>query len=162
MTRFEDLLRALTLEGVEFVLAGGLAAAAHGSSRATQDIDIVYDRSRRNLERLVRALEPHRPYLRGAPPGLPFRLDVPTLTAGLNFTLTTELGWIDLLGEISGGGGYTALVPHSVEIDLHGVRCKVLDLEALIRSKRAAGRPKDFEAIAELEILRERRGKNCE
>jgi hypothetical protein len=34
--------------------------------------------------------------------------------------------------------------------------CRVLDIDTLIRTKRAAGRPKDFEAIAELEILRDR------
>jgi hypothetical protein len=75
----------------------------------------------------------------------------------LNFTLTTTLGWLDLLGEIPGGGGYEELVGHSIVVTVFGVDCKVLDLDALIRSKRAAGRPKDFEAIAELEILREHR-----
>ena len=49
---------------------------------------------------------PLKPYLRGAPPGLPFRFDADTLSRGLNFTLTTSLGWIDLLGEITGGGRF--------------------------------------------------------
>jgi hypothetical protein len=56
------------------------------------------------LGRLVDALAPHHPYLRGAPPGLPFQWDTATLARGLNFTLTTSLGDIDLLGEITGGG----------------------------------------------------------
>ena len=46
----------------------------------------------------------YQPYLRGAPPGLPFRWDDRTLKAGLNFTLTTTLGDLDLLGEVAGGG----------------------------------------------------------
>lgn len=104
MTRFADLLRALSKHGVEYVLMGGVAAAAHGSARATQELDIVYSRHDENLDGLVSALEPLHPYLRGAPPGLPFRLDKPTLKAGLNFTLTADLGWIDLLGEIAGAG----------------------------------------------------------
>jgi predicted nucleotidyltransferase len=156
VTRFADLLRALASADVEFILIGGVAAAAHGSARSTQDLDVVYARGNENLARLVEALRPHHPYLRGAPPGLPFRLDVETLEAGLNFTLTTDLGWIDLLGEITGGGGYQDLVSHSIAIEVFGLHCRVLDLDALIRAKRAAGRPKDFEVLAELEALRER------
>jgi hypothetical protein len=137
------------------VLVGGLAAAAHGSIRTTRDVDVVYDRSEENLVRLARALEPYAPYLRGAPPGLPFKLDVPTLRAGLNFTLTTNVGALDLLGEIAGAGRYSDVISHSRELTLHGVRCFCIDLPTLIATKRAAGRPKDLEAIAELEALRE-------
>ena len=155
MTRFGDLLGTLASAGVDFVLVGGVAAVAHGSARSTQDLDIVYRRDPDNLQRVVNALGPHHPYLRGAPPGLPFRLDVETLRAGLNFTLTTDLGWIDLLGEII-GGGYKELNSHSIEVEAFGTRCRVVDLETLIRTKKLAGRPKDLEAIAELELLRNR------
>ena len=154
MTRFGELLGVLERAKVEFILVGGVAAAAHGSPRTTQDIDIVYSRKPDNLERLAQALAPYDPYLRGSPIGLPFALDKATLKAGLNFTLTTSLGWIDLLGEITGGGGYDELLPHSLGIELFGQTCYVLDLETLIATKRAAGRPKDFEALAELELLR--------
>jgi predicted nucleotidyltransferase len=157
VTRFAELLRALSSASVEFVLVGGVAAAVHGSARATQDVDIVYSRSNTNLDKLVQALSPHRPYPRGAPAGLPFRFDAETLRAGLNFTLTTDLGWIDLLGEIAGGGRYEELCPHSITIEVFGLSCRVLDLETLISTKRAAGRPRDFETLSELEILRERK-----
>lgn len=92
-------------------------------------------------------------YLRDAPPGLPFRLDASTLRKGLNFTLTSDLGDLDLLGEIVGGGSYENLAGHTLWLDLFGIRCRCLDLETLIRTKRAAGRPKDFDAIAELEAI---------
>ena len=157
MTRFDELLGVLSRAKVDFILVGGVAATAHGSPRATQDIDVVYSRKPDNLERLVQALTQYNPYLRGAPPGLPFALDKPTLKAGLNFTLTTSLGWIDLLGEITAGGGYDDLLPHAVPIELFGQTCFVLDLETLIATKRAVGRPKDFEALAELELLRARK-----
>jgi hypothetical protein len=85
------------------------------------------------------------------------RLDAETLERGLNFRLTTELGDSDLLGEITGGGGYASLAPHALEIELFGFRWRV-DLAKLIEVKRAAGRPKDLEVIAELEALREERG----
>lgn len=110
MMRLDALLRNLTTSGVSYIVVGGVAATIHGSSRFTRDLDIVYARDATNLERLVAALAAHTPALRGAPPGLPFRFDVETLKAGLNFTLTTDLGEIDLLGEISGGGRYEQLL----------------------------------------------------
>lgn len=158
MTDVAALLRALSQGGVEFILVGGAAASAHGAARLTLDLDVVYRRSKDNVDRLVSVLGPHRPYLRGAPPGLPFRLDAPTVERGLNFTLTTALGDLDLLGEIIGGGGYDDLLPDCITITVFGVECRCLGLERLIHVKRAAGRPKDLEAIAELEaILEERR-----
>jgi predicted nucleotidyltransferase len=80
-----------------------------------------------------------------------------TLRAGLNFTLQTSLGPIDLLGEIAGGGDYADLLPHSLQGTVFGVPLRVLSLERLIAVKRAAGRPKDLEAIAELELIAEER-----
>jgi predicted nucleotidyltransferase len=157
VTQFAELVRTLSLSGIDFIIVGGVAAAAHGSPRATQDIDVVYSRAPDNLSRIAEALQRYDAYLRGAPRGLPFRLDAATLAAGLNFTLTTSLGLIDLLGEITGGGRYEDLFPHSIHITIFGVSCRVLDLDTLIDVKRAAGRPKDFEVIAELELLRDRR-----
>jgi len=149
------MLAALTGAGVDYILVGGAAAIAHGSARLTQDVDIVYARAAVNLSKLVKALGPHTPYLRGAPPGLPFQFDEQTLRRGLNFMLTTSLGDIDLLGEITGGGGYEDLLPDSVVLEVFGLHCRGLSLDRLIEVKRAAGRPKDLEAIAELEAIRE-------
>ena len=156
MTYLERQLRLLAHARVDFIVIGGMAAAAHGSARATLDLDVVYSRDVANVGRLVAALAPHRPYLRGAPPGLPFVLDEATVLHGLNFTLTTDIGDFDLLGEVVGGGGYRELLPETVGIDAFGVRCRYVTLDALLRLKRAAGRPKDLEAIAELELLRDR------
>jgi predicted nucleotidyltransferase len=157
VTDFKSLLRTLGEAEVDFILVGGLAATVHGSARLTRDVDVVYRRSRQNLERLALALAPYHPYLRGAPPGLPFRWDVATIERGLNFTLTTDLGQLDLLGEIVGGGNYEDLLRHTVATQIFGVNCRTLTLEQLIHVKRAAGRPKDLEAIAELEALLEER-----
>jgi hypothetical protein len=146
---------------VEFIVVGGLAGAAHGAARVTYDLDVVYSRSADNLARLAAALDGVHPYLRGAPPGLPFRWDAETLRHGLNFTLTTAVCDIHLLGEITGGGGFEELLPHSLRIQAFGIECWCLGLEKLIPVKRAAGRPKDLEAIAELEaLLDEQRGKS--
>lgn len=153
MTRFDQILGVLEEHDVDFILIGGVAATAHGAARLTQDIDVVYSREPGNLDRVVTALAPYDPYPRGAPPGLPFLWDAETLAHGLNFTLATKLGAIDLLGEITGGGSFEDLAPHTVMIEVFSVRCRVLNLPRLIAVKRAAGRPKDFEAIAELEAL---------
>lgn len=153
MTDFPALFQALTDGGVEFVLIGGVAAVAHGSSRFTADLDIVYRRAPENHERLARALSPLRPALRGAPPGLPFRFDAATIRSGLNFTLETTLGSLDLLGEAAGSGTYESLLPDSEAIEWFGVPVRVVSLQRLLALKRAAGRPKDLEAIAELEAI---------
>lgn len=157
MIDFDALIRALTESDVEFIIIGGLAASAHGSARSTSDLDVVYRRTTENIDRLVRALTPLTPYLRGAPAGLPFVWDARTIRNGLNFTLITSKGDIDLLGEVTGGGGYDQLLPDSIELELFGIRARCLGLERLIQVKRAAGRAKDFEAVAELEAILEER-----
>ena len=157
-TDFSKLLRVLLDGAVEFILVGGVAGSLHGAARATYDVDVVYRRSPENMSRLVAALAPYGPYLRGAPAGLPFSFEVQTLGQGLNFTLTTSVGDLDLLGEVTGGGRYEDLLAHSQSIPLLGTTCQCVTLDGLIRLKRAAGRPKDLEAIAELEALRAESG----
>lgn len=157
MIDLERALQELHRGGVEFIIVGGAAATIHGSARMTQDLDLVYARTPENIARLAAALAPHSPYLRGAPPGLPFRWDAETIRRGLNFTLTTTLGDLDLLGEIVGGGGYADLLSHSQVVKLSGSEYRCLGLARLIHVKRAAGRPKDLEAVAELEALQEER-----
>jgi hypothetical protein len=157
VTDFGRLLAALADGQVRYIIVGGFAATAHGSAFLTVDLDIVYDRAPDNIDRLVGALAPLAPYLRGAPPGLPFRLDADTMAKGLNFTLRTSAGDLDLLGEATGGGTYEALLPHTELRDVLGQSCRFVNLETLIRLKRAAGRPKDLERVAELEALRAER-----
>jgi hypothetical protein len=146
--QFKTLLAALTATNVEFVIIGGLAATLHGSARVTYDLDIVYNRTPGNLSKLVAALSPYQPYLRGAPEGLPFKFDVETLKRGLNFTFTTSVGPIDLLGELSGIGGYEAVRARANTATMFDRTYLFIDLEGLIASKKAAGRPKDLETIA--------------
>ena len=154
---FAALLCALCDGGVRFIVVGGLAGIIHGAARTTIDLDVVYERPPENLRRLAIALRPLHPYLRGAPPALPFTLDFDTLNAGLNFTLMTDAGALDLLGEIA-GGDFGRLAPLAVEVVAFDRRFHCVSLVDLIRLKRAAGRPKDLEAIAELEALREEQG----
>ena len=158
MIDYEQALTALAAAGVRLVIVGGVAITIHGSSYVTFDLDFCYARDPENLSRLAEALGPHNPRLRGAPAGLPFRLDEGTLKSGMNFTLATDLGDIDLLGEVAGVGDYAAALVASEEVELFGATFRVLNLDALIASKRAAGRPKDLMVLPELEALREATG----
>jgi hypothetical protein len=155
VTQFGRLLHALIDGRVECIVVGGLAATIHGSARVTQDVDIAYRRTDENIARLVAALGPYRPYLRGAPANLPFEWSATTVRSGLNFTLVSTAGWINLLGEVTGGGTYDDLVGAAVAVQYHGASVLCVSLDTLIALKRAAGRPKDNEVVAELEVLRE-------
>lgn len=161
MIEFEKVVQLFNSSKIEYIVIGGWAAILHGSVRTTVDSDFVYKRSTANIEKLVAALQPFSPYMRGAPPGLPFKFDKATIRNGLNFTLTTNgLGDLDLLGEVAGGGNFEALLPFSAEMDVMGLHVRCVNLETLIQLKRAAGRSKDLEALAELQtILASRKGR---
>ena len=128
----EDMARLMHERGVRYIVIGGWAAIMHGIARTTNDVDLVYARDPDNIRNLAAALQAHLPYPRGAPPGLPFRWDEATIRAGLNFTLTTSLGAVDLLGEVSGGGSYEELLPFTTESETFGFPCRFVTLEKLI------------------------------
>jgi hypothetical protein len=153
--RPEDVIRHLGRHRVRYVLIGGLAAVTHGSSIVTVDVDLCYARDPGNLDSLAAALQEVHAELRGAPHGLPFRLDAKTLRAGDAFTFATDLGAIDVLATPSGTDGYDDLIRTAEELDLFGHRVAVASVDDLIRMKRAAGRPKDLLAVEELGALRE-------
>ena len=155
MKQFETVVRALAENSVEFVIIGGVAVTLHGSAYMTQDFDFCYHRTTQNLRRIVHALAPFNPKLRGFPEHLPFVWDERTLQQGTNFTLTTNLIDVDLLGEVSGLGNYQDVLRMSVEINFSDVKVRILSLDGLILAKRAAGRTKDLLVLPELEALRE-------
>jgi hypothetical protein len=150
-TDFQKLIDQLLKHRVDFVVVGGVAVVAHGYPRATEDLDIVYSRDPENLGRLVQAISPLKPWLRGAPRELPFSFDERTLRSGLNFTLSTEAGDLDLLGEMTGVGGFQAAAADAPEYEIFGHRVRIATLEVLEKAKRAAGRVKD---LLDLEAIR--------
>lgn len=156
-TDFAGLVTLLSRGGVEFIIVGGVAATIQGSAHITSDLDVVYRRTPENIDKLAAALWPIAPYLRGAPEGLPFSFDAATIARGLNFTLQTTLGDIDVLGEIAGGGSYEGLLKDTEIGRVHGADVRCVTLPRLIALKRAAGRRKDLNILAELEALLEER-----
>ncbi len=148
------LLDMLVKHDVRFVVVGGIAGNAHGSTTATLDLDVCYARDNANLRALAAALRELDVTLRGAPSGVPFQVDERSIRNGSNFTFDTELGKFDCLAEAS---GYTfeVLAPNAELADLGGVEVLVASLDDLIRMRRAAGRLKDLVEVENLSKLRE-------
>ena len=151
----EEPLKLLGQHKIECVIIGGVASTLYGSTILTNDLDVCYARNRGNLERLSIALQSVEAKLRNAPPDLPFLLDAETLRRGLNFTFTTEVGSLDLLGEVRGVGFYEDVIAEAITYELFGYLFPVIEINKLILAKRTAGRPKDLIAVAELEALLE-------
>jgi hypothetical protein len=161
--RPEPLLQALDRQGVDFVLVGGLAGLAHGSSYPTYDLDIAYSRDPQNLRRLVDALREIGVTLRGAPADLPFQLEVETLANGANFTFDTAYGSFDILGDVAGMKSYDELRRDSELEDVFGMQVRIASLDHLIAMKRAANRAKDQLMVMEyVELADEIRKREAE
>ena len=154
LERFQPdvILLSLIDHRVRFVLVGGLAAQAHGSSSLTGDLDICYARDAENLARLAATLSQLSAVRRGLPADAPRMppLDARTLRAGGLFTLTTTAGDFDLPATPDPGFDFESLRKSAVSTTVAGHPVLVASLEDLMAMKRAAGRPKDR---IELEIL---------
>jgi hypothetical protein len=150
----EEAIKLLGRHRVRYILIGGLAAVTHGAPIVTQDIDLCHARDVDNLHRLAAAMTEVHAELRGAEPGVRFRLDATTLGKGDAFTFTTDLGWIDIVATPAGTSGYEDLARTAEPFELFGHRVLIAGIDDLIRMKRASGRPKDLLAVEELGALR--------
>ncbi len=160
----ERIMRVLAEHAVAYVLIGGLAAEAHGSQRATFDIDIVPDPAEENLARLAMALEVldgrviHA--VRYDAGEFEVHVERPAWHAGVFrdnpfLRIRTTAGDLDVLLAPDGlPAGYAQLLPHSALIRPHGIPIRLAGLDDIVASKRASGRSKDLDALAELEALR--------
>lgn len=156
---FAAFVEAFRRHGVEFVVIGGQAEILHGGARVTFDCDFAYRRTPENIARLAAALETLHPRLRGAPPGVPFRVDAKSLAMGSNFTFETDCGPLDLLGWVEPFGEYDTFADRSETLEYDGAPLLVMALDDLIRVKQHINRPKDQASLAELlAIKREREG----
>lgn len=155
------ICKAFNDEGVEYVVLGGFAALIHGSSLPTRDIDVIPASSSENLERLGRALTRLNAQIRTSGEPVPVRIDGAFLSEMPHLlNLVTDLGEVDLTFSPSGSvGGYEGWLRSSVPQELSpGLVVRIASLDAIIDSKRAAGRPKDKSAIPYLESLKEQLG----
>ncbi|MGD0262394.1 MAG: hypothetical protein ABSD29_21735 [Verrucomicrobiota bacterium] len=156
MPDLESLLERLVRNRVAFVVVGGFAAVAHGVSLLTEDVDVCCRFTPANLLKLQAAVIDLHPVHRMTPARLPLAL-TPQSCAGLkNLYLDTDYGQLDCLGEVKGIGDYNKVAQRGVLVDLPFGPCRVLDIDALIRSKEAMDRPRDKAAIVQLRAIKER------
>lgn len=154
MPNIVELLKCLIDHRVEFVLIGGFAATMLGSSVITHDLDICMPFNEKNFTHLLSALRDVHP--RHRENKQPLTNEMSRLLRFKNLYLLTDWGPLDILGTVSELGSYADLLPHTIEIELFDRRCRVLDIDALITSKRAIARPKDKEVILQLRAIQER------
>lgn len=151
------LFRVLADHEVDYVLVGGMAAVLHGSPTVTGDADIVPSPAEENLRRLSATLEDLDARIRSIadPEGIPFDPH-PELLASMNLlNLTTRCGDLDLTFTPQGTEGYDDLVAHAIRFEIDDLIVPVASLDDVIRSKRAADRPKDRAVLPVLEALRD-------
>ncbi len=159
MQNLAELTRRLISSEVEFVLVGGFAAIAHGVARTTRDVDICCRFSEENLMRLQSALADLHPVHRSRP-DMPLELTSELCSRLKNLYLKTDLGILDCLGEVRAIGTFDDAFANSIELDLAIGKCRVLDLDALIRAKEAMGRDHDKITVKHLKEIKKQQAGN--
>jgi hypothetical protein len=149
---FREILEVLNKLEVEYIVVGGVAAVIRGAPITTFDLDTLVRVDHPNAERLLKALvelearfREHRKIVK------PTKEDI---LAGGHMLLMTRAGPLDVLGFIGDGRRYEDLLSASSEVAMTVGTLRVLDLEELIRQKKALGRPKDRAVVELLEEVR--------
>lgn len=146
---FSEFIRILRRHRVRFLIIGGYAVAFHGAPRATDDVDVLIEQTEANVRRIERALVEFagvspRPGALRKPRGV-IRIGGPVVH-------------IDVTTKIDGIADFGPVWERRVRGDFLGEPANYISMKDLLRTKRAANRPKDQGDIA---FLRERlaRGK---
>lgn len=151
----EKLIRKLLEHDVGFVVIGGVAATLYGSPVVTTDVDIAYEQTGDNLDRLAAALQDINARLRGVDEDLPFVPDARTLESGTNFTFSTDFGDLDCLGWPEGRTSYDELRDGAVEMKIGRHTVLTASIDDLIAMKEVAGREKDRFGVMHLRAVKQ-------
>jgi hypothetical protein len=151
---FSNLLERLVKAGVDFVIVGGFAGVVHGCTYVTQDVDICCDFSVANLLALQTAISDLDPVHRMTPGRKKLQLTEQTCGQFKNLYLDTKIGQLDCMSFIDGLGDYGQVKRASRLVEVENTKMYVLSLDALIKTKRAMNRPRDKEAILQLEAIK--------
>jgi predicted nucleotidyltransferase len=154
-----ELLKRVHDGGAEFVLIGGMAAIAHGSGVVTHDLDLCAPLDLPSVQKIIRSLQDLHPRWRTRPDLPEITPDNHNLPGIKNLYLRTDIGPMDVLGEVPEVCSYAELAGKAVEMDFEGIRCRVIDIDTLIAAKTAANRPKDHETIRHLRAIKAERGR---
>ncbi len=145
------IISVLNRHQVRYVVIGAFAAIAQQAPiPATRDIDLTPEASRENLARLSAALKELGARIRteAVPAGLPFDHDATSLAAAETWNLICPQGEFDISFRPAGfPRGYLDLAELAHRVRVEDVEVVVADLNDVIRSKEAAGRPKDLRVL---------------
>lgn len=145
-----EVIQRLADGAVDFVVIGGVAVTLHGSALFTNDTDVMYWRDLENVRRLADVLADFDITLKDIDEDVPFTPDYRALWLGVNFTLLSKFGELDLLGEISGVDSYDGLKSRAVNMRIADRDVLVASIDDLIAMKTVANRIKDQRAILDL------------
>ena len=154
MPNLSELLKYLLQHDLDFIVIGGYAGIAHGSSLVTKDLDVCALLSPESITKFREALAPLNPKHRMTPKKLSFLTEPRSIQAINNLYLETDLGILDILTEVKGIGSFEELKKRATKIPLFGLTCNVISIDDLITAKKALGREKDKIAVRELEIIK--------
>ncbi len=145
----QRILDELARHRVDYVLVGGMAAQTHGSTRMTNDVDVIPAPEPANLRRLAEALKALD--ARVLNPGqTDLEIDARMLPRATIWQFATPHGDIDVLHEAPGAAPYPELRNRVLTIALDETRVPVAGRDDLIRMKLARGRPVDLADVAAL------------
>jgi hypothetical protein len=154
---YQGLIKRLAENEVQFVIVGGFAAVLHGSSVMTEDLDLCVSFEKNNIQRLLNALGDIHPVHRLIGETRPIVESSERLSTFRNLYLKTDLGYLDILSELPEVGSYEEISCAAVVIDLFDTKCRLLDVDTLMKAKAKMKRSKDKETIIQLKALKERR-----
>jgi hypothetical protein len=145
------IVSVLERHGVQYVVIGAFAAIAQQAPIGpTRDVDFTPNDTAANLRRLSAALDELDARIRtdSVDGGLPFDHDAKSLRRAAVWNLICRHGEFDISFRPSGfDGGYAQLASRAHRMVIQGVELLVADLDDVIRSKEAAGRPKDVQVL---------------
>lgn len=155
------LIKGLSAAGIEYIIVGGLAAVAQGAPITTFDLDIVHRQSDENARKLFAFLKSVDACLR-RPDDKIVEPKAEDLKARGHLLLRTKYGPLDVLAFIEKGKAFEELVTKSSEIDFHGYKVSVLNLETIVELKRGSQDPRDRQRLPiyeeTLKLIRDKNG----
>ena len=150
----DNLLERLVNNGVDFVIVGDFAGAVYGCTYVTQGIEICCDFSPANLLALQRTISDLEPVHRMTPGRKKLALTEQQCSQLKNLYLDTAMGQLDCLSFIDGLGDFEQVKRASELVEVEGIKICVLSLDALIKAKKSMNRPRDREAVMQLEAIK--------
>lgn len=153
-SNFINLLERLVDAGVDFVIIGGFAGVVHGCTNVTQDIDICCDFNPATLLALQKAVSDLHPVHRMTPGRKKFELTERSCSQFKNLYLDTDIGQLDCLSFIDGLGDYSEVKQESELIEVEEMKMRVLNVDALIKTKKSMNRLRDREMVLQLEAIK--------